>query len=165
MSKLFKSGKTFKAKDHDEMGSFDALPVGEYTARITGAEMKENSKKTGSFLSLKFKITEGKFKDRLLFSNLNLDHPNDDAVAMAEKELATICKSLGLAGVEDTNDLLGQDELVLKVIIKKATSQYPEGNEIKNYKSVDGVAKPSRKNDDDDDEPVVKKKKPKVSFD
>lgn len=169
MGQLFKSGKKFVAKDHKEMGNFDPLPVGEYIASLKEAEMKENSNKNGSFLKLKFKIVEGDYKDRFLFTNLNLDHPKAETVKMAEEEFATLCNAMGISGAQDTEELLGQDDIVLKVRVTKATANYPAGNAIKGYKAAGGIggsSKPSRpSSDSSDDEPAVKKKKPKVSFD
>ena len=161
MAKLFGNGKKFVANEHDEMGSFDPIPPSWYVGKIKESEMKQNSKKTGSYLKLVFVITEGEFKDRLLFTNLNLDHPNDDAVAIAEKELAAICRAIGLAGVEDSEELHGED-MQLKVAVKKGNAQFADSNEIKGYKAVDGKAKPS--NPESSEDAPRKKKKKKVDF-
>lgn len=159
MAALFKSGKSFDAGDHEDMADFEPIPVDWYEAEIVESDMKQNSKKNGNYLKLKYQITEGKYKGRYLFSNLNLDHPNEDAVAMAEKELATICRAIGIATVEDSEDLHKQT-MLCKVTVKPKSATHPATNEIKGYKSLDG--KPSNPASGDDDKP--KKKKPAVSF-
>jgi len=164
MAKLF-GGEKFDTRNEEEMESFDALPPGDYVCRIKKSEMKENKNKNGHYLSLQFEVSEGKKKGRILFSNLNLDHPNSDAVAMARKELTSIVKACGKTSVEDSEELHGID-IVCKVVKKAATANYPEGNEIKGYKAYDESGSGS----EGDSESSGKKeesapKKKKVSFD
>jgi len=161
---------SFDSSEKEKMGDFDAVPADEYTAKITKSEMKENSKKTGNYLKLTLTITEGKFKNRLLFSNLNLDHPNATAVEIAEKELATICEACGKISIDDSDELHGI-EMTVKVSLKPATSQYPASNDIKNYKPLKGAAKPAKigsdveKTSSGSKDTSDKPKKPKISFD
>ena len=168
MAKLFGNrSKPFKAVDHDDMNSFDPIADGWYNAEITKSTYKENSKKTGHNANLTFNILEGKAKGRLMFVNLSLDNPSQETVQMAEKELATICRAIGVAGIEDTEDLHGKP-MQIKVVGKPASNGYPAGNKISTYKRIEGLAKssnPDKDSGDDGDEEAPKKKKAKVSFD
>lgn len=152
----------FNATEHAELDTFDVIPPADYTAQIVESEMKENNAKTGSYLKLKFKLTEGKFKGRVLWTNLNLDHPNADAVEIANRHLASICKSVGIISPDDSQDLHGI-EMSIKVTVKKASASYPESNEIKSYKKLDGVSSPSKESTKP--EAAVAKKNKRVSFD
>lgn len=146
----------FNANEHEEIADFEPLPVGEYQGKIIESEMRENSSGTGSFLKLVFVVTDGKYSGRRLFSNLNLIHPNEKAVEIAQKEFAAICRACGKITVDDSEELHGI-EMLMKITIRAATSKYPASNEIKNYKPLEGLAVP---NSD-----AAPKKVAKVSFD
>jgi len=138
----------FTTEGQAEMDDFDAIPAGKYVASIIKSEMKDNKAGTGSFLNLHFKIQDGQFKDRLVFTNLNLNNPSDQAVAIARKELTSIVKACGKISIEDSEELHGI-EMEIKVAVRSATPNFPEGNDIKGYKalgsnpSASASAKPS----------------------
>ena len=135
----------FNANDHDEMeekGDFPALPKDDYGVRIKETSSFRNSKDTGDCFKFVFEVLDGKYKGRLLFANLNLVHENPAAVEMAEKELGSMVRAVGKVTIDDTDDLVGC-QLTVSVTVKKATSKYPEGNEIAMYKPLDGAAQPS----------------------
>jgi hypothetical protein len=157
MSKLFSGKKKFVAKDHEEMKTFEAITPDWYVAKIIESEMKENSKKTGEFLKLKFQITEGTYKNRLIFINLNIIHTNEDAVEIAEQQLAAICNAIGVSSVEDSEELHGI-EMQVKVAITPKTARYPEGNELKGFKAQKGVARPDLDSSESRENKPVKKK-------
>lgn len=162
---MAKLPSAFNADEHEELGDFSAIPAGEYHVKIKDSELCENNQKTGSYIKFRFEIMEGEYKGRLLFSNLNIIHQNPKAVEIAEKELATICNSVGRVSIEDTDELHGC-ELMAKVIKKPASANYAESNEIKNYSAIEGLEQP--KNPAGKASAVDKKapaKKKKVSFD
>jgi hypothetical protein len=111
------------------------IPAGDYAAHIVKSEFKETKAKNGHYLALQFKILEGEYKGRVLFSNLNLDNPNPVAVEIANKELNTICQAINLVGVEDSDEL-HQKPMTITVIIRKGDANYPDSNEIKGYKNI-----------------------------
>ena len=127
----------FNAGDHDKLGEFTAIPPGDYTAMIVKSEMKKTKKWVkpgdGEFLALQFKVLEGEHKDRLLFSNLNLINESTKAVQIAQSHLASICEATGVTSVTDS-DVLHNIPMLIRVTKKAATSEYPEGNEVKGYK-------------------------------
>jgi len=131
-------GGNFDASEEEEMSSFKAIPADDYIVAIKKSENKRNNNDSGSYLSLQFEIKEGKYKGRLLFAILNLDHPSKDAVNMARKEFTSICKATGVLSPEDSEELHGI-EIVATVIVKGKTAQYPEGNTIKGYAPLSGA--------------------------
>lgn len=133
---------SFNSDEHGEMQDFEAIPAGEYQAKIKESEMVKNKKETGSYLKLTFEVTAGDYRGRLLWSNLNLDHPSEQAVEIAQKELATICRAVGKSAIDDSNELHGIDMLV-KVTVKAANPNYPASNVIRNYKPLPGLARPT----------------------
>ena len=143
------------------MGDFSAIPAGDYVSQIIKSEMKDTKDKKGQYLQLNHKILAGKFKGRLLFSRLNLVNKSAQAVEIANKELATICKAIGKVAIEDSQELHGIP-MTLVVTIKPATANYPEGNNIVNYKKASGdVPAEAEPEKTGEDKPAgTKKKKP-----
>ena len=91
----------FDPSQHGDMNDRSPIPAGDYTCYLESFERKQNSKRTGYFLSITFQVVDGEHKGRKLWSNLNLDNPNHKAVAIAESELATLCRAAGVAGLRD----------------------------------------------------------------
>ena len=138
---MAKLPSAFNSEEHDDIGDFSAIPAGEYHVKVKDSDMLENSKGTGSYAKFKFEIMEGEYKGRLLFTNLNLVHSNPAAVEMAEKTLATMCRACGKVSIDDTEELHGC-EMMVKVTVKPATSQYAEANEVRNYVAIPGLVQP-----------------------
>src|SRR5690606_25634228 len=81
------------------------LPAGDYKVAIIASEMKQNAKKNGSFLALEFSVLDGEQKGRKLFSNLNLNNPNNQAVEIAKSELSAICRAVNVLTPNDSAEL------------------------------------------------------------
>ena len=122
----------FNADDFED--SFDLLPKGDYEVEITDSEFKENSKKTGSFLSVTFKVVSGESKGRLLFDNFNLVHSNPKAVEIAQQQFSGLCKAVGVLTPGDSSDL-HNIPLVISVDIDG------EYNRVKRYKAKEDAPK------------------------
>lgn len=122
--------------DDAEDNPFGVLDAGWYEAEIVKSEMKTTNDKEGKYLSLTFKITEGEKVGRLIFANLNLVNKSDVAVKIARSDLKKICKAVGLEGdLEDSVDL---HNIPLKVLVsvKPANANWPEKNELKDYREA-----------------------------
>lgn len=133
------------AGNNETMDDRSPIPAGDYIAHIVKSEMKQTKAKTGHYLALQFKVLEGDYAGRVLFTNLNLDNPNPMAVEIANKELNSICQAVNLEGVEDSEEL-HQIPMMVSVKQTEATAQWPAGNEITSYTAADGataVANPS----------------------
>lgn len=158
----------FNADEHEEMGSYDAIPQGEYELKVSGNKKKDNKAKVaaaergdnipGSVYTITFEITSGEYKGRLLFMGLNLEHTSAQTTDIAFRELASLTKACGKVQLKDNDldDLIGC-ELLASVGVVPATAQYPASNKVKSCKPLKNVAVPSA--------PPKKKSNPKVSFD
>ncbi len=118
--------------NNEGMADRSPIPAGTYLAHIVKSENKATKAKNGHYLSLQYKILQGKYKGRVVFSNLNLDNPNPIAVEIATKELNSICQALDMHGVEDSEEL-HQKPLGIKLIIRAGDAKYPASNEIGGY--------------------------------
>lgn len=113
------------------------VPAGQYPMHIVKSEFKATKAKTGHYLALQFRILDGPYKGKALFTNLNLDNPNQVAVEIANKELNSICKAVGKEGVEDSDEL-HQIPLLGTVKVTEGDAQYPPQNEITGYEAIKG---------------------------
>jgi hypothetical protein len=111
----------------------NVVPAASYLCSIVKAVMKDTNAKDGKYLSLQFKIADGKNKGRVLFQNFNLVNKNPTAVRIAESELKGLCEAIGIDELKDTEQLQGQT-VVCKVGIKAETAADPARNVIKGYK-------------------------------
>ena len=118
---------------------FDPIPAGMYEAELTKSEIKTTKAKDGKYLAFCFKVLDGEFEGRMIWTNLNIVNKNETAVKIAQGDLKAICESVGFEGeLEDTEDL-HNIPLAIKVSVKEETAQWPAKNEIKGYKSLDEV--------------------------
>jgi hypothetical protein len=129
----------FDAQTVEPSTDFDPLPAGKYLAVITESEMKPNKAGTGHFLLLTFQVVEGPFKNRLVWTRLNLDNPNAMAVQIARAELSAICRAVGVMAPKDSVDLHNLP-LVISVKCKKRDDTGDVTNEVKGYAKKDSPA-------------------------
>ena len=122
----------FDANTVEPVDSFEPIPAGKYLAVITESEMKPTKSGSGHYLELKFQIIEGEFKGRPLWSRLNLDNPNAQAVRIARGELSAICRAVGVMQPKDSVELHNLP-LSIKVTCKKRDDNGEITNEIKGY--------------------------------
>ncbi len=125
--------QAFDSGNHDDMQSgFDPIPKGDYLAKVVESDVKVTKAKTGKYIKFKFEILQGEFKGRFIWTNMNIVNPNPVTVDIAQKELATLCRAVGKAVIQDTQELHGIP-LLLKVKIKPAQGDHPAGNEPIGY--------------------------------
>ena len=122
----------FNAANVEPAIDFDPIPAGKYLAVITASEMKPTKTGNGTFLELTFQVLEGQYKNRMLWSRLNLDNPNAQAVQIAQAELSAICRAVGVITPKDSIELHNLP-LLVTVKIKKREDTGDLVNEIKAY--------------------------------
>lgn len=133
---MAKLGQSFDSNQHEPReASFDPLPPGWYGVTIVESEMRENSNRKGSHLWLAFELIESlhpDLKGRHVWARLNLYNQNQTAVEIAQRELSTICRSVGVPVVDDSEQLHNKP-LALKVKLRPATRDYDANNEVTGY--------------------------------
>lgn len=128
----------------EENAGFKPIPAGDYLAIII--ESQEKLAKSGStYLSLTFEIREGQHKGRRLWSNLSINHPNQQPRQIARGHLSAICRAVNVPKPMDTVELHNLP-LIIKVACKNSDYSGQIENEIKSYKARDGapVAQPKQ---------------------
>ncbi len=130
-------------KDGEDLEEgFKPLPDGVYEVEVDRAEEKQTAKKNGSGLSLGFKVTEGKYKGRMLFTWINLTNTNEKAQLIGQKELRRFFKALSV----DTllpNQMIGR-KLSVRTKIGKNAQDEPD-TKIKGYLPPGGATQEQAK--------------------
>ena len=128
----------FNANDVEPAtGRFELLPVDDFLAVISESAMADNKKTQGKHLSLTWTVIEGDYKDRKVFSNLNLVNENAQTVEIAQRELSAICRAIGVLHPKDSSELHDKP-VVISVGIRKGSNGYEDSNIIRKFSRVDG---------------------------
>ena len=132
------AGYNFNAEEVEPSSSFDPIPAGWYTAIISSSEMKATRDGYGEYLSLTLQVIEGQYENRLVFARLNLKNANEKAVDIARKDLAAICRAVGVMSPKSSEELHDKP-LMIKVKVRPASGDYEASNDIGGYKAVEGA--------------------------
>jgi hypothetical protein len=116
--------------------NFEPLPEGWYNAAITGAEIKLTKAGDGKYIACKYTITGPTHQGRVIFGNLNIKNASTKAEEIGRQQLGEIMRAIGLAKVQDTDQLIGGN-LGIKLSLK--TGDYA-GNEVKGYRALSNPA-------------------------
>ena len=149
----------FSATEHDtEQRDYENLPDGIYALEVTQSEVAQTSKGDGTILKLRYGVIEPEeFKNRLIFGNITLENPNAQAQEIGQKQLASLCRAIGLSEIEDSDELHFQ-RFVAKVGLSKerkvGDKVYSPRNEVKRFYFPDaedmpeiGITAPPAAND------------------
>lgn len=120
--------------------SFEPLKPGKYYVAIEEVEVKD-TKSGGKGMNIKFDVIGPEGTGRKLFDFINLAHPTSPkCVEIGQKQLASICKAIGMQVITNTNQMLTQKIGVVVAIDK----DNPEQNRIKGYYNLAAeAAKPA----------------------
>jgi hypothetical protein len=124
----------FDASAVPEQESFAAIPEGQYVVLATASEMKPTQKGNGEYLQFTFEVIDGQYKGRKLWSRLNLRNANQTAVDIAQRELAAICKAVGVIKPNDSAEL--HNKPLLATVVVEIDDRKRESNVIKKYEPV-----------------------------
>lgn len=167
LANLF-GNKAFNPANVDPLEmDFLPLPKGVYVIMITDSEISQTKTGTGTLLTLKLIVQEDKFKNRILFDNLCVQHRNNTAERIGQTKLAQICEALSIKQLKDSAQLHDQ---LLQVNIELEFDEYQTNkkqdgeryyrNNVKKYLPINRVAteptassKASKDVDYDDDIP------------
>ena len=129
-------------------GAYDPLPAGWYTAMIAGADLQATKDGTGQYIKIKYSITGPSHQGRIVFGNLNIKNASAKAEEIGRADLGNLMRAIGLARVQDTDQLIG-GQLSIKLDIRPARTDAANGktydaqNEVKGYKAAGGSAAPA----------------------
>jgi hypothetical protein len=122
----------FDANKVEPVPDRDPLPEGTYVAVIVDSEMKSTKSGTGSFLELKMSVLDGPHQGRSLWARFNLQNSNPTAVQIAQAELGSLCRAVGVLQPRDSVELHNLP-LLVTVKCKRRKDDGTISNEIRGY--------------------------------
>ena len=142
----FNPNDYFKDGDN-EFGQkrYSLLEPGIYLVIITQSELKQTNAGDGSYLKMTMQVCDGTVKT-CIFPTFNISNPNQQCVEIGRKQLAGLCKALGLATPDLKNPKTFEGHKILaEVYIKKGKGDYqgmpnPDTNQISAYQNKDAKA-------------------------
>lgn len=117
----------------------DYAPIqdGWYRANISIADIKATKDGTGQYINLTYDIVAPTNAGRKVFGMINVRNKSSKAEEIGRQQLGSLMRAIGLAKVNDTDELLGAT-LEIKVATEKSEGYEPR-NVVKGYKAVEGV--------------------------
>lgn len=130
-------GQSYAADDLPQGNAFDPLPDGWYDVNITKAEVKDTKTGGGAYISVGYTVTGPSHEGRIVFGNLNIRNQNPKAEEIGRQQLGDLMRAIGLAKVEDSDQLIGGScKVKLKI---KRDEQYGDKNEVVAWKASGAV--------------------------
>jgi hypothetical protein len=137
-------GETFSTDDLPVSDrSYDLIPEGWYNVSITKADLGQTKSGTGTKIDMRYDITGPSHEGRVVFGSINIRNQSQKAEEIGRQQLGEIMRAIGLANVEDTDQLIG-GQIQIKIKIRKPTDNdkangyHDDKNEIGGWKSLNG---------------------------
>lgn len=120
-----------------EESSFEPLPAGDYELQCVSAELKDTKNKAGQYISCSFNVVNhDKYTGRKVFTNFNINNPNEKAQQIGLGQLKSFIKSSN-GKIEDVGKSVPESlvNLMAKASVKiKKDDKYGDKNEISYFK-------------------------------
>lgn len=119
---------------------FEILRHGRYRVMITDASIKENAKKTGRYLQVKFQVMDGIGKGRTVSSFINFENANATAQNIGRSELKKLLAVVGHTTVVNSENDLGRilANKTLCIDVVESTYNGKPSNEVDGYTDAKG---------------------------
>lgn len=141
-------GSSFSASELPQSDrSYDLIPDGWYTVKITEAKVSPTKSGTGEKIDVRYDILGPSQQGRVIFGAINIRNQNPTAESIGLQQLGEIMRAIGLDRIEDSDQLVG-GELQIKVRIKQPTDKdkaagYDQPkNDISGFKACEGRSAP-----------------------
>lgn len=142
-------GETFNADDLPTgNGDYELLPEGLYSAMIAKAEVNPTKSGTGDKIDLRLDITGPTHQGRVIFAAINIRNQSAKAEEIGRQQLGEIMRAIGLARLEDSDQLVG-GQLQVKVKVKVpspddiARGYTQPRNDVGGYRALAGGGLPA----------------------
>jgi hypothetical protein len=124
------NGNAFDPSQVDEPQGFEPLPTDvEFHWEIGDAELKPTKNNDGTILKLRCNVLGPSHAGRVVFANLNIQNPSQQAEQIAQQQLGAVCRALGITALADSDELLG-GQFMARCRTKAANGQYAAQSEI-----------------------------------
>lgn len=135
-------GENFNANDMpQDSGGFDPVPAGEYSVKITEADVKTTKAGNGQYINCRLDVIGPSHQGRVIWAKLNIRNPNPKAEEIGRQQLGSIMRALGIGSLQDTDQLVG-GEMLVKVSIRE-DEKWGAQNDVKSFKAIGGSRPPA----------------------
>ena len=138
-----------------KVDSFEPIPEGEYVAIITDSPIGPSKNSPwNTQIAFTFKVIDGPFANRTVFDYVTIETSANpaqqsqeqitkanNAVMKGRGRLSAICHAVGVLNVAQTEDLHSRP-LIIKVKVKPGSGSYGPGNNIVDFKKLEGQQAP-----------------------
>lgn len=124
----------------EQENNYDPVPEGWYDVVISKADVKATKDGTGQYISICYDITGPTHQGRKVFGIVNIRNKSAQAQNIGVQQLGSIMRSIGIARVDDTDQLIG-GQLQIKVTIRKQEG-YDPSNDVRGFKAIEGLSLP-----------------------
>ena len=121
--------------------SFEPIPAGTYDITVDGCDEKISAN-GNEYLAVTFKVADGNYRDRLIWDQFNLKHPDTNTREISERRIRTLFGACGFKVAGHTDRLIGET-LRARVSIRPESDKYPAKNVIKTFSSS-GTSQPKK---------------------
>jgi hypothetical protein len=129
----------FNVDDMPQGGGYDLLPDGWYSAKVTGAELKNTKNGLGKYIAVKYLILGPTHQGRVMFGNINIKNANPKAEEIGLAALRDLQLALGIPRLRDTDQLIGGD-VQIKIKTRPPNDGYEAQNDIGGFKPLENRA-------------------------
>lgn len=141
-------GETFGVDDLPQSDrNYELIPEGWYNVTITKAELGNTKSGTGQKIDIRYDIIGPTQQGRVVFQAVNIRNQSQKAEEIGRQQLGEIMRAIGLAKVEDTDQLVG-GQLCIKIKIREASERDKAAgyndprNEVAGFKAISGGMAP-----------------------
>jgi hypothetical protein len=129
----------FNAEEY-ESADYTALPAGVYPVIVTEAKWCQTKDQSGKYLKLTLEVIDGDHKNRKLWANINLVNKSAQAVDIAKRQFADICKAVGVLRPKNLGEIQNKP-FAARVTVRDYNGD--KHNEVKSFKPLGGAAESS----------------------
>ena len=112
------------------------MPEGVYLGVIEAAEIHKNRAGTGEYLKLKWRISDGDFRGRIVWDNITTSHQDAKSNSIGLLFLGKLCDAVGLNEPPNDTDILHGRACDIHVIIREQEG-FPTDNRIRDYSRLE----------------------------
>ena len=125
-----------------EKKSYEPLNDDNYTVSLNRVGEKSTKAGNGTLIDVSFQVTDGEFKNRLIWDSFLISHPNPKAAGIGLQRLDKMLKSIGVYGGFEA---LGNDSSQLEQFIGKELVVFTNVESNPGFKPRNVIKKYSRK--------------------
>ena len=118
-----------------EENNFEPIPAGWYEVSISSTQLKQTKARTGEYIALRYDVLGPAHQGRVIFGKLNIRNPHPHIQDIGIQQLGELMRAIGLASVEDTDQLIG-GHLEIKVKISETNGGCDFSNYVSNFRAI-----------------------------